>query len=147
MMLSPILEIRGVSSEPDWIWRLHWGASVPLLITSLKQQAEKRFVLWRRQSDSQYNNKIQQTSGNPVTFAELNHFVLLSASLSMSASLFVALFWTRGFEQLGVSWLCTSNHSHVYCFSRIRESASDSLSQQKYVHCNIPTHSVHQYCP
>lgn len=112
----------------------------PVLITCLKQQGYIHLVLRRLYSGNPYNNKIHQTSYNPVTFAELNHFILLC--LSLSASLFVALFWTIGFEQLRVSWLCASNHSHVYCFSRIRQSASDSFSQQNH-HCNTTKHTVY----
>lgn len=109
----------------------------PVLITSLKQQGQTHLALWRLHSDNPYNNKIHQTSYNPVTFAELIYFLLFSLSLCLCLS----LFRTKGFEQLRVSWLYASNHSHVYRFSRIRESTSDSFSLDRTITV-ITTHTV-----
>lgn len=75
-----------------------------------KQRGQKhRLALQSLHSVDPHNNKMHQTSYNPVAFAELIYFLLFPLSLAASPS----LFWTKGFEQLRVSWLYANNHSHV----------------------------------
>lgn len=86
-----------------------------------------------------FKQSIQQQDPPDITeschICRINLLFLYSHFRSLSLPLCLSLFQTKGFEQLRVSWLYASNHSHVYCFRRIRESTSDSLSLQS-CHCN-----------
>lgn len=96
------------------------------------KRGQNHLAVWSLHSVNPYNNRIHQASCNPVTFAELIHCLLFSLSLAASQ----ALFQTKGFQQLRVSWHYANNHSHVYRFSRIRESTSHFFPSQQNHHCN-----------
>ncbi len=122
----------------------------PVLVTGPKQQGQTHLALWRFLSDNPYNNKIHQTSYNPVTFAELNHFLLLPLFLSVSLSLFLSLSLplclSLSFEQ----WDLNNSGCHGFVQVIIPMCTALAglgkvlliLSQQNH-HCNTTTHTVY----
>lgn len=93
---------------------VHGEVLQPCLLQPIKKRKKQRgqkhsLALQSLHSVDPHNNKMHQTSYNPVAFAELIYFLLFPLSLAASPS----LLWTKGFEQLRVSWLYANNHSHV----------------------------------